>query len=204
MGPYEILGVPRDCTRAEAKEAFRARVRRAHPDRGGDVPAFIRLRTAYEQILAELERNPEPKPDPVARASRPDRAARPPDPDWDPELVVLDETPRGDRPPRPFDLDWEPEVVLLDEDLQSGRSDEPSDASPARRTDERGRQRDRPRSLRRFIRFDTLWMCVVAMVTFVLAITLLRAIWSDTDDTVTSGPPGSGRPQTPSRGRPGR
>ncbi len=68
MNPYQILGVAIDCTRAEAKEAFRIRAYHAHPDRGGDTKTFIRIRRAYEQVLAELERERVPdaeKTDPV-------------------------------------------------------------------------------------------------------------------------------------------
>ncbi len=58
MDPYLTLGVPRGCSRQEVKEAFRARVRYAHPDRGGEVLLFVQLHTAYEQVLAELDRVP--------------------------------------------------------------------------------------------------------------------------------------------------
>jgi hypothetical protein len=60
MDPYLALGVPRGCSRQEVKAAFRARVRYAHPDRGGEVLLFVQLRTAYEQILAELDQSPGP------------------------------------------------------------------------------------------------------------------------------------------------
>jgi hypothetical protein len=61
MDPYQTLGVPRDCTRDEAKDAFRARSWQAHPDRGGDDAAFIRLYEAYKIILAELDQFPRPE-----------------------------------------------------------------------------------------------------------------------------------------------
>jgi DnaJ domain len=60
MDPYFTLGVARGCSRQELKDAFRAKARYAHPDRGGEVLSFVQLRTAYEQILAELEREPGP------------------------------------------------------------------------------------------------------------------------------------------------
>ena len=63
MNPYQILGVAINCTRAEAKEAFRIRAYHAHPDRGGDTKTFIRIRRAYEQVLAELERQRVPDAD---------------------------------------------------------------------------------------------------------------------------------------------
>ena len=57
MDPYLTLGVPKGCNREEVKEAFRVKVQYAHPDRGGEEESFIRLRTAYEQILAELDQD---------------------------------------------------------------------------------------------------------------------------------------------------
>ena len=58
MDPYRTLGVPRNCTREEAKEAFLAMVSSAHPDHGGEDLAFIRLCAAYERVLAEFDRRP--------------------------------------------------------------------------------------------------------------------------------------------------
>ncbi len=63
MDPYRTLGVSRSCTRVELKEAFRARVASAHPDRGGDDAVFIQLRAAYERILAELDRRAQSRPE---------------------------------------------------------------------------------------------------------------------------------------------
>jgi hypothetical protein len=60
MDPYLALGIPRGSTREQVKEAFRSRVHRAHPDRGGDGEAFVELCDAYRQILAELERGDGP------------------------------------------------------------------------------------------------------------------------------------------------
>lgn len=56
MDPYSTLGVSRGCTREQVKEAFRSLVHRAHPDRGGDGEAFVRLCAAYREVLNELER----------------------------------------------------------------------------------------------------------------------------------------------------
>jgi len=72
MDPYRILGVARGCTREEVKEAFRAKVPSAHPDRGGEDLTFIQLRAAYEQILAELDRRPRPNTNWPARVPRDD------------------------------------------------------------------------------------------------------------------------------------
>jgi hypothetical protein len=116
MDAYETLGIARNCTKEEARNAFRARARSVHPDRGGDVAAFIQLRHAYEQIMSELAHAPLAS----ARTAKPDsprdRPQRPPDPDWDPELVVRDEPLPRSGPPQPPDPHWDPELILLDDE----------------------------------------------------------------------------------------
>jgi hypothetical protein len=57
MDPYLTLGVAKGCSLQEVKDAFRTKARTAHPDRGGEVLSFVQLRTAYEQILSELDRD---------------------------------------------------------------------------------------------------------------------------------------------------
>jgi curved DNA-binding protein CbpA len=56
MDPFLVLNLSRDCTRREVKRSFRAKVQLEHPDRGGEEQAFIRICTAYKQVLAELDR----------------------------------------------------------------------------------------------------------------------------------------------------
>src|SRR5262245_38808160 len=51
MDPYQTLGLAPGCTRDQVKEAFRAKVWRAHPDRGGAEQPFIELCAAYKQLL---------------------------------------------------------------------------------------------------------------------------------------------------------
>jgi DnaJ domain len=116
MDPYQTLGVARNCTHQELKDAFRAKARLAHPDLGGEPAAFIQLREAFDQIGKELERRP---PEPVAekrpRPARPVRRARQPDPNWDPDLIVFDEPLPRTRPGRPRDPNWQPDLILVDE-----------------------------------------------------------------------------------------
>ncbi len=78
MDPYLTLGVPKGCNREEVKEAFRVQAQHAHPDRGGEDESFIRLRTAYEQILAELDQELDPYAAKAARAPRDARRPVPP------------------------------------------------------------------------------------------------------------------------------
>ncbi|UIP01333.1 2Fe-2S iron-sulfur cluster-binding protein (plasmid) [Halobaculum sp. CBA1158] len=50
--PYDVLGVDADADDTEVERAYRRRVKEAHPDRGGSVEEFRRVRGAYEAILA--------------------------------------------------------------------------------------------------------------------------------------------------------
>jgi len=156
MDPYHVLGVRRGCTRGEVKAAFRARAWRAHPDRGGSGRDFIRLCTAYKQIILELDRNPssdtrEPEPATPSRrsstppgaggqggrrasrrAARNKRSPKPPDPTWKPDMVLLDPAPRDARRSKPPDPDWAPDMVLLDlapGDLHAGEPPDPGFAT---------------------------------------------------------------------------
>jgi DnaJ-domain-containing protein 1 len=52
----EVLGVEPDADQAAIRNAYRALARRHHPDAGGDATEFKRLRRAYEQALAQLDR----------------------------------------------------------------------------------------------------------------------------------------------------
>lgn len=45
--PYQVLGVERSSTPGAIKAAYRARVRDAHPDRGGDSDTFIEIVRAF-------------------------------------------------------------------------------------------------------------------------------------------------------------
>lgn len=48
------FGLTMPCTVKDLQQVFDDRVRRAHPDRGGSVEAFVRLRTAYRDALQFL------------------------------------------------------------------------------------------------------------------------------------------------------
>ena len=52
---YHVLGLAADATPAEVKAAYRRRVTEAHPDQGGSAAEFIKVRAAYEILLAFLE-----------------------------------------------------------------------------------------------------------------------------------------------------
>ena len=51
---YHVLGLAADATPAEVKAAYRRRVTEAHPDQGGSAAEFIKVRAAYEILLAFL------------------------------------------------------------------------------------------------------------------------------------------------------
>ncbi|HMB50830.1 ferredoxin Fer [Natronoarchaeum rubrum] len=48
--PYEILGVDPDASEDELVDAYRQRVKEAHPDQGGSAQEFQTVKTAYERI----------------------------------------------------------------------------------------------------------------------------------------------------------
>jgi hypothetical protein len=122
IDPYRTLGVRKDCSREELKDAFRAKAQVLHPDRGGAPAAFIELREAFDQVCRELDKRPTtPIVQPRKRPAGSDRARGQPDPDWDPDLIVRDEPLPRIRPARRRDPDWQPEVILLDEPNPSGR-----------------------------------------------------------------------------------
>ncbi|MCX7620250.1 MAG: PQQ-binding-like beta-propeller repeat protein [Acidimicrobiales bacterium] len=53
---YELLGVSFDASVDEIRRAYRALVKRVHPDVGGDAEAFRRIRSAYETLTNPLLR----------------------------------------------------------------------------------------------------------------------------------------------------
>lgn len=49
----ETLGIKKNSTKSEIKQAYRLLVKKAHPDRGGDAKKFIKLRKAYEHLISQ-------------------------------------------------------------------------------------------------------------------------------------------------------
>jgi DnaJ domain len=130
MDPYQILGVTRDCAPKELKEAFRCKALLAHPDRGGEASAFIQLRDAYHQITADLKRRrPKANAGSPGHATRTDGRSQQPDPNWEPDLIVLDEPLHRVRPARAADPNWEPDLIVRDEPLPRIRPARPPDPS---------------------------------------------------------------------------
>ena len=50
--PYDVLGIDADADEDEVVRAYRRRVKDAHPDHGGSLAEFKRVRRAYEHISA--------------------------------------------------------------------------------------------------------------------------------------------------------
>lgn len=44
---YDLLGVGRDASTTEIKQAYRERIKEVHPDQGGDRETFRRVQDAY-------------------------------------------------------------------------------------------------------------------------------------------------------------
>jgi hypothetical protein len=51
------FGLPRTCSEEELLEAYRARVKRLHPDRGGDQRRFLILQRHFEQAKRHIQRD---------------------------------------------------------------------------------------------------------------------------------------------------
>ncbi|ADB18082.1 heat shock protein DnaJ domain protein [Pirellula staleyi DSM 6068] len=54
MTPYKILGLDDDATIDQIEAAYRERVKRYHPDSGGDSWAYQQVLVAYEQLMKKL------------------------------------------------------------------------------------------------------------------------------------------------------
>ncbi|MCY4731431.1 2Fe-2S iron-sulfur cluster binding domain-containing protein [Natronomonas gomsonensis] len=55
--PFEVLGVEPDADQREIEQAYRDRIKEAHPDHGGSPREFKRVREAYEDIKAGRARS---------------------------------------------------------------------------------------------------------------------------------------------------
>lgn len=63
MNPRKILGVDNDATKDEIVRAYRDKVRKHHPDAGGDAWAFQKVQQAYESLIGpESETSPSSTP----------------------------------------------------------------------------------------------------------------------------------------------
>lgn len=51
----DVLGLPRSASTAQIREAFRAKARTAHPDKGGSDAAMAALNAAHDAAIAERE-----------------------------------------------------------------------------------------------------------------------------------------------------
>jgi ferredoxin len=58
--PFDVLGIDPDADDATVRDAYRRRVKDAHPDRGGSAREFQRVKEAYEMIQDGWEPDDEP------------------------------------------------------------------------------------------------------------------------------------------------
>ncbi len=75
--PFDVLGIEPDADDAAIRDAYRRRVKDAHPDRGGSAHEFRRVKEAYEKIENGWE--------PDDRVSEPGSPEASPEPDPQPE-----------------------------------------------------------------------------------------------------------------------
>lgn len=73
MTPFQVLGVPVNCSVDEAKKAWRSLAQQLHPDKGGNEAKFKEAKAAWEQIEAGYRWTEPPKstftPPPTPRPS---------------------------------------------------------------------------------------------------------------------------------------
>ncbi|MGA2756796.1 MAG: DnaJ domain-containing protein [Solirubrobacteraceae bacterium] len=77
LDPYAVLGVRRGATDAQIHAAYRAAVRRTHPDAGGSSAAFEDVQDAYEQLRDAAKRGASPAQAPPRAGPRPAPAQAP-------------------------------------------------------------------------------------------------------------------------------
>jgi hypothetical protein len=131
--------------------AFRDKVWLAHPDRGGNEQAFIDLCSAYQTVLSEVRLSKRGlRPAPEARGSRPsgrqppdetpiperprkreshERRPKPPDKNWEPDLVLSADVGRDGQPAPSADPTWDPDLIVADEANSDRRPSQPPDPS---------------------------------------------------------------------------
>ncbi|SDE72848.1 ferredoxin Fer [Halorientalis regularis] len=62
--PFDVLGIDPDADDAAIRDAYRRRVKEAHPDRGGSAREFQRVKEAYEKIENGWEPDEQSEPSP--------------------------------------------------------------------------------------------------------------------------------------------
>ena len=55
--PYRILGLNKDASKEEIKEAYKKLAKLHHPDKGGNEEMFKLIKSAYELLINEESRN---------------------------------------------------------------------------------------------------------------------------------------------------
>jgi curved DNA-binding protein CbpA len=76
LDPYAVLGVPRGADDAQIHAAYRAAVRRTHPDAGGTSAAFEDVQAAYELLREPSRRAAAAAQAPRAHTAPPEKPRR--------------------------------------------------------------------------------------------------------------------------------
>lgn len=80
MDPWKILGVEKGASKEVIQKAYREKVRKHHPDMGGDDWAFHQVQEAYETLTdpekAKKKRQPQKRPSSSSGSARPDPGGR--------------------------------------------------------------------------------------------------------------------------------
>jgi len=77
--PFEVLGITPDADDGEIVDAYRERVKEAHPDQGGSAAEFQTVKTAYERLQNGYEPG-DPLPEETAEPEAEEAPSEPDDP----------------------------------------------------------------------------------------------------------------------------
>jgi DnaJ domain/Domain of unknown function (DUF5658) len=84
MDPYKTLGISRDASPDEIRQAYRRAAAKYHPDAGGDTWVFQQVQQAYQMLRAEFEANSATDSKAESSASNSSRSKHPETPNSQP------------------------------------------------------------------------------------------------------------------------
>lgn len=199
MNPYQILGVAIDCTRGgqgslshpglSCSPGSRGRYEDVYPDPQSlrASPGRVGTRTCAGCRKDRSGRRQE------HQSPRRDRRSKPPDPNWEPDFVLLDEPPHRTRPPRPRDPNWKPDLILLDDPPSDEVTTNGADGDVAWKSYRTIFQRISANSEREDSTWHFGWIYAIGMLILLMTIVFLglTLVWTDPTRVQQIEPPES-------------